>query len=108
MVMMAREVHVANALLGYIVELSEATRDHPDVYLGASPRASIMLLRASRALAAVDGRDYVVPDDVKSLTVPVMAHRILLSADAAMAGKTPTSLLGEVLAAAPVPVRDRA
>src|SRR6184192_1820823 len=62
MVMMARDVHVANALLGYIVGLSEATRDHPDVYLGASPRASIMLLRASRALAAADGRDYVVPD----------------------------------------------
>jgi len=108
MVMMARDVHVANALLGYIVGLSEATRDHPDVYLGASPRASIMLLRASRALAAAEGRDYVVPDDVKSLTIPVMAHRILLSADAAMAGKSPGSLLTDVLSSVPVPVRDRA
>ena len=105
---MARDVHVANALLGYIVGLSEATRDHPDVYLGASPRASIMLLRASRALAAAEGRDYVVPDDVKSLTIPVMAHRILLSADAAMAGKSPGSLLTDVLSSVPVPVRDRA
>src|SRR5437588_4994537 len=108
MVMMARDVHVANALLGYIVGLAEATRDHPDVYLGASPRASIMLLRASRALAAAEGRDYVVPDDVKSLTIPVMAHRILLSADAAMAGKSPGSLLTDVLSSVPVPVRDRA
>src|SRR5256886_9298651 len=105
MVMMARDVHVANALLGYIVGLSEATRDRPDVYLGASPRASIMWLRASRALAAAEGRDYVVPDDVKSLTIPVMAHRILLSADAAMAGKSPGSLLTDVLSSVPVPVR---
>ena len=67
-----------------------------------------MLLRASRALAAVDGRDYVTPDDVKALALPVMAHRILLSADAAMGGKTAASLLAEIIAAAPVPVRDRA
>jgi MoxR-like ATPase len=107
MVMMARDVHVARVLQRYIVDVADATRNHPDVYLGASPRASIMLLRASRALAAAEGRDYVVPDDVKLLIHPVMAHRILLSADAAMGGKTPGSLLAEVMGSVPVPVRDR-
>src|SRR5438034_4199439 len=93
MIMMTREVHVASALLGYIVRLAEATRDHPDVYLGASPRASIMLLRASRALAAVDGPDYVTPDDVKALALPLLAHRIQLSAAAATAARTAAALL---------------
>jgi MoxR-like ATPase len=108
MIRMAREVHVAQALRLYIVSLSEATRKHPDVYLGASPRASIMLLRASRALAACDGRDYVIPDDVKSLVVPVMAHRLIVAADAAMAGRTPKTVLGELLEEVPVPVRGKA
>jgi MoxR-like ATPase len=108
MVMLAREVHVAAALQRYVVAFAEATRKHPDVYLGASPRASIMLLRASRALAAADGRDYVIPDDVKALVVPVMAHRLLLSPDATMAGRTPAMTLAQLLQEVPVPVRDRA
>src|SRR6266581_2325665 len=106
MVGMAREVHVAETLRRYIVALSDATRKHPEVYLGASPRASIMLLRASRALAATEGRDYVIPDDVKSLVVPVMAHRLLVTADAAMGGQTPASLLADIMGQVPVPVRD--
>src|SRR5207247_9119129 len=93
MIMMARDVHVAPALQRYIVAMADATRKHPDVYLGASPRASIMLLRAARSLAASDGRDYVIPDDVKALMVPVLAHRILLAADAAMTGRTPRAVL---------------
>jgi len=108
MVMMAREVHVAPALQRYVVSFADATRKHPDVYLGASPRASIMLLRASTAMAATDGRDYVIPDDVKALVVPVLAHRILLAADAAMTGRTPRAILEELLQQVPVPVRDRA
>src|SRR6266496_1192877 len=105
MVLMAREVHVAKALQRYIVLFSEATRRHPDLYLGASPRASIALLRASRAVAASEGRDYVVPDDVKALVIPVMAHRLIVSADAAMAGRTPNSVLVELLDEVAVPVR---
>src|SRR5213593_4345295 len=89
MIVMAREVHVAQAIQRYIVSLADATRRHPDVYLGASPRASIMLLRAARSLADSDGRDYVIPDDVKALVTPVMSHRILIAADAAMTGRTP-------------------
>jgi MoxR-like ATPase len=108
MVVMARDVHVAHAIQRYIVALADATRRHPDVYLGASPRASIMLLRAARSLAASDGRDYVIPDDVKALVVPVLAHRILLAADAAMTGRTPRAILEELLQEVPVPIRDRA
>jgi MoxR-like ATPase len=108
MIMMAREVHVAQALRRYIVELSDATRRHPEVYLGASPRASIMLLRAARAMAACEGRDYVIPDDVKSLVVPVMSHRLIVSADAAMKGRTTHSLLAEILDEVAVPVRGKA
>jgi MoxR-like ATPase len=108
MALMAREVHVAKALQRYIVALAEATRAHPDVYLGASPRASIMLLRASRAMAASDGRDYVIPDDIKGLVVPVMAHRLIVSADAAMSGRTAGAILIELQREVPVPVPDRA
>ena len=108
MIMMARDVHVAPALRRYIVALSEATRKHPDMYLGASPRASIMLLRASRAYAACEARDYVIPDDVKNLVVPVMAHRLIVSADAAMSGRTPQTVLAEIMHEVPVPVRGKA
>jgi len=108
MILMAREVHVAGAIQRYIVAMSDATRRHPDVYLGASPRASIMLLRAARAMAAAEGRDYVIPDDVKVLVIPVMSHRILLAADAAMTGRTPRIVLEELLQQVPVPIRDRA
>jgi MoxR-like ATPase len=107
MVMMAREVHVAETLRRYIVAFSEATRRHPEMYLGASPRASIMLLRASRALAATEGRDYVIPDDVKALVPPVMGHRVIVSADAAMNGRTAEVVLAELLHEVPVPVRGK-
>jgi len=104
MIAMAREVYVADALRRYIVELADTTRRHPDVYLGASPRASIMLLRAARALAASDGRDYVIPDDIKALTLPVLTHRLIVSADAAMSGRNAQTVLGEALGEVSVPV----
>jgi MoxR-like ATPase len=103
---MAREVHVAPSLRRYIVQVTEATRTHPDLYLGASPRASIMLLRGSRALAATSGRDYVIPDDVKSLAAPVLAHRLITTADAAMAARTAETILSELLTEVRVPVKD--
>ena len=108
MILMARDVHVAQAIQRYIVALSDASRKHPDVYLGASPRASIMLLRASRAVAASEGRDYVIPDDVKALIVPVLAHRIIVSADASMNGRSPMTVLAELVSEVPVPVRRKA
>ena len=78
----------------------------PDMYLGASPRASIMILRASRAMAAADERDYVIPDDVKALAVPSLAHRIIVTADAVMSGRSPQVILEEILAEVPVPVAE--
>ena len=106
MIAQTHEVHVAAAIRRYIVDIVEATRNHPDVYLGASPRASIMLLRASRALAAAAERDYVVPDDVKALTVPALAHRIIVSADAVMSGRSPGVILQELLDEVAVPLAE--
>ncbi|MBI4259362.1 MAG: MoxR family ATPase [Actinobacteria bacterium] len=107
LIRMAREVHVAPTLRRYVVDLSDATRRHPDVYLGASPRASIMLLRASRALAASDGRDYVIPDDVKALAASVLTHRLIATADASMRGRSVGVILDELLDEVPVPVKGK-
>jgi MoxR-like ATPase len=104
MIEQAREVHVASGVRRYIVDVVEATRRHPDVYLGASPRASIMLLRAARAIAAAGERDFVVPDDIKALVVPVLAHRVIVTADAVMGGKTTQAVLEELVSEVPVPV----
>ncbi|HEY7755748.1 MAG TPA: AAA family ATPase [Actinomycetota bacterium] len=104
MIEQAREVHVAAGIRRYIVDLIEASRRHPDIYLGASPRASIMLLRAARALAAAEERDFVVPDDVKSLVPPVLAHRVIVTADAVMGGRTSQAVLEELVAEVAVPV----
>jgi len=104
----ARGVHVSAPIRRYIVDLVEATRNHPDVYLGASPRASIMLLRSSRALAAADERDFVIPEDVKVLAGPVLAHRIIVTADAVMTGRSAAAVLGETLNEVPVPVIGKA
>src|SRR5207248_9572899 len=105
---LARTVHVSASILRYIVDLTEATRNHPDVYLGASPRASIMLLRAARAFAAAEGRDYVIPDDVKTLAIPVLAHRIIITADAAMTARSADAILAELLEEVRVPVKGEA
>jgi MoxR-like ATPase len=101
----ARQIHVADALRRYIVDIADATRRHPDLYLGASPRAAIMLLRAARGLAAAEARDYVIPDDVKELATPVLAHRVIVSADAAMSARTAETVLSELLDEVPVPVK---
>jgi MoxR-like ATPase len=104
LIKLAREVHVAPPLRHYIVELSEATRDNSDVYLGASPRASLYLMRSARALAATRGRDYVVPDDIQELVVPVLAHRILLSPEAQMRGASAEDVLRAVMDRTTIPV----
>jgi MoxR-like ATPase len=108
MIEQARHVHVSPPIRRYIVDLVEATRTHGDVYLGASPRASIMLLRASRALAAADERDFVIPEDVKALASPVLSHRIIVTADAVMSGRSASAVLAEVLGEVPVPVIGKA
>jgi MoxR-like ATPase len=104
MIRSAREVHVAPPIRRYIVDLVEATRRHSDMYLGASPRAGIMILRAARAMAAASERDYVVPDDVKALAIPVLGHRIIVSADAVMSGRSAQVILQEILTEVAVPL----
>jgi len=98
-----RNVHVAESVRRYAIDLVTATRDNRDLRLGASPRATLHLLRTGRAAAALDGRDYVLPDDLQTLAVPVLAHRLLLSAEAQVARRTTTSVVEEVIASVPVP-----
>ncbi|WP_159810655.1 AAA family ATPase [Cellulomonas citrea] len=100
----ARRTHASDALKRYVVDLVAATRDDVALRLGASPRASIQLLRAARARAAMDGRDHVLPDDVQALAVPVLAHRVLLSTAARLAGRDGDQVVGDLLARIPVPV----
>ncbi|MGN6472419.1 MAG: AAA family ATPase [Mycobacteriales bacterium] len=98
-----RQIHVADSVRRYAVDIVTATRENPDLRLGASPRATLHLLRAGRAVAALDERDYVLPDDLQSLAEPVLAHRLLLSADAQIARRPVTAILADILAAVPVP-----
>lgn len=103
MAAVAAAVHVAPALRGYIVDLAAATRRHPGLALGMSPRAALALQGAARAMAASEGRDFVVPDDIRALVAPVLAHRLVLSTDAAINGTGMRSVLGEVIRSVPVP-----
>jgi MoxR-like ATPase len=96
-------VYVAPDLERYIVALTAATRKSPLVRLGASPRASLALQRAAQALAALERRDFVVPDDVQALVVPVLAHRLLLARDAVIDGRATDDILRELVASVPVP-----
>ncbi len=93
----AGTVHVDPAVADYVVRLVDATRTAPEVRLGASVRGALALVRASRTWAAADGRHYVVPDDVKALAEPVLAHRLLLDPEAEFDGVTPTSVLSQIL-----------
>src|SRR6266511_1710649 len=98
---------VADSLKNYIVDLVRATRDHADLALGASPRAALSMLRASRAAAASGGRDYVVPDDIKDLITPVLAHRLIPSPEAQMIGRTAADVLSDIVEFVPIPIRGR-
>jgi len=100
----ARDVHLAEGVKHYIVAVVGATRSHPDVYLGASPRGTLALARASQAYAAVRGRDYVVPDDVKALAAPTLSHRLILQPQARLKDLAQTTVIAEVLASVPVEV----
>ncbi len=100
-----RDLHAAPALKRYVVDLVRATREHAAVELGCSPRAGLALLRAARAAAAVAGRDYVVPDDVKALAPHVLSHRLILTPDARMAAVVAEQVIGELLRTVPVPQR---
>ncbi|MCS7219759.1 MAG: MoxR family ATPase [Anaerolineae bacterium] len=98
-----KQVYVDDLVKEYIVALVTATRRHPDVYLGASPRASLALYKTSRARAAVLGRDYVIPDDVKALAVPTLVHRLIISPSARIKNVDPRAVVEETLNSVPVP-----
>jgi len=101
-----REIHVAETVEEYVVAVVRATRERDELRLGASPRASVALYRASQALAFLDGRGYVLPDDVKSAAVPVLAHRVLLDIDQQLRGATSTDAIERVLRSVPAPPAD--
>ena len=100
-----RRIYVAPSVRDYIVSVVSQTRQAPSLRLGASPRASLHLMAASRALAALNDRDYVIPDDVADLAVPVLAHRVLPSMDAQLARRSPESLIAGLTRQVPVPDR---
>jgi len=105
---MVKQVYMDEKIKGYIVTLAQATREHPDVYLGASPRGSLALFKTARALAASKQRDFVLPDDVKALAIPTLAHRIIVSPSARIKNISSDVILREILDAIPVPgMRDR-
>ncbi len=98
----AKGVHVAPALAGYLVDLADATRRHPAIALGMSPRATLGLQRVARARAAAAGRGYVIPDDIKALAEPVLGHRLLVTPDSRLTGQRGRGHR-ELLASTPVP-----
>lgn len=102
------DVYVSQAVQRYSVALTSATRRSHELTLGASPRATLHLVRAAKARAAIKGRDYVLPDDVRTLAQSVLAHRLLPSVEAAMSGRSTTAILDAVIEAVPVPEGSRA
>ncbi|HEY63959.1 MAG TPA: MoxR family ATPase [Caldilineae bacterium] len=101
-----REVYVHPALEDYLLDLVRASRSDPAISLGISPRGSLALHRTSQALAAIQGRGYVIPDDIKRLAKPVLAHRLILSPDARLRGRSPQEVLDELMERIPVPVEE--
>ncbi|TVY09050.1 AAA family ATPase [Paenibacillus cremeus] len=102
---LVKQVHLDEAVAGYLVSITRLTREHPLIYLGASPRATLALVMAAKAYALLQERDYVIPDDIKFLAPYVLGHRILLQAEARMEGATVQSVLHSVLQQVKVPVR---
>lgn len=99
-----KKVHVHAAIREYILRIVNATRTHSDLALGASPRGSLSLFRTGQAFAAFDGRDYVIPDDVKILAPAVLSHRLIVRPESRLKRRTPRNLIEEILKAVPAPV----
>jgi MoxR-like ATPase len=107
LVQVVRQIHVADSVRQYAVDIANATRQNADIRLGASPRATLHLVRAAKAAAALDGRDHVLPDDIQALATSVLAHRLILTADAQIAGRTTGSAVTEILRRVTVPAAVR-
>ncbi len=98
-----KKVHLADSIRLYIIDILDNLRRQPDLKLGPSPRAGITLFKASRALAFIQGRDFVIPDDVKKLVIPAVFHRLRISAEAEMENVTPEDIINKTLSEVPVP-----
>ena len=98
-----REVHVDDKVRKYVLEIVHGTREHDELSLGGSPRASIALFRTAQAHAAINGRNFVLPDDVKKMVQPVMAHRVILRPEARLRKLTPAAVLNEIVSDVRVP-----
>ncbi|AEH51641.1 AAA family ATPase [Pseudothermotoga thermarum] len=103
-----KNVYVDESILDYIIRIVKRTRNHEDLALGASPRGAIALMQLSRAIAAMNGRNYVLPDDVKSIAIDVLAHRIILKPEARLMRKTKQDVLNEILQTEEAPVKGEA
>ena len=101
-----REIRVEESVRDYIVRVARATREHPEIELGASPRASLALYWAAQAWAAIHGRDFVLPDDAKFMAPHVLTHRLIISPQAQLRGRLPQELVADIVDAVPVPVED--
>src|SRR5262249_11382739 len=99
-----RDVHVDDKVRRYLLEVIHATREHDDIHLGGSPRASLALFRTAQALAAVSGRNFVLPDDVKRMALPVLAHRLILRPESRLRKVTPAAVVNEILGEVSVPM----
>ena len=99
-----RQVHVVESVRHYILNIIQATRDHASLALGASPRGSLALYHTAQARAALQGRDYVIPDDVKYVAVACLAHRMMMNPENALSGETTQDVISELLKKAEVPL----
>jgi MoxR-like ATPase len=102
-----REIHVDDKVKNYALEIVHNSREHEDILLGGSPRASIALFRTAQALAAIQGRDFATPDDVKRMAQPILAHRIILKPESRLRKKTPALVVSELVSDARVPILDK-
>jgi MoxR-like ATPase len=102
-----REIHVDDKIKKYILEIVHSSRDHEDIALGGSPRASIALFRTAQALAAVTGRDFALPDDVKKMAHPILAHRLILKPESRLRKRTPAAVVKDLVEEAKVPITDK-
>jgi MoxR-like ATPase len=98
------DIHLDESLADYILQLVQATRTHPDLALGASPRGSLALYKTSQALAALQDRDYVIPDDIKKLAPLTLAHRLIVKPESQLRGRTPASILNDIIQRTPLPL----
>lgn len=103
---MIKSIYVSEPVKRYIVQMVRETREHPEVFLGASPRGSLSLFRAGQVMAALDGRDFVLPDDIKILAPYVLSHRVVMSPSARLADVSSTRIVKEILDTLPVPAGD--